>query len=127
MTHPRMSVSALSSVRWPFDEDPALWRELGIGRAGLMGAKLGDDIEGRLTALAEVGIRASTVVVPRFDLGAPASWDATRYALRRWTDAVAKHDGWSPWPRRSRPVSPTLATRASGWRSSRPSGPRCPS
>ena len=34
MTHPRISVSALSSVRWSFDEDLALWRELGVGWAG---------------------------------------------------------------------------------------------
>ena len=145
MTHPRISVSALSSVRWSFEEDLALWRDLGTGWAGLMAAKLADDIDGRLTALAAAGIRASTAVVPRFDLSAPATWVATREALRRWTDAVAKHDGWSiyltpgrptgavweqvltPWPRLSRPASPTPATRASGWRSSRPSGPRCPS
>ena len=58
-----------------------------VGWAGLMGAKLGDDLDARFTALAEAGIRASTVVVPRFDLGAPASWAATRETLRRWTDA----------------------------------------
>jgi sugar phosphate isomerase/epimerase len=95
MTHPRISVSALSSVPWSFEQDLALWRDLGIGWAGLMAAKLGDDIEGRLTALAEAGIRASTVVVPRFDLGAADTWDATRETHRRWIDAVAKHDGWS--------------------------------
>jgi len=95
MTHPRISVSALSSVRWSFEEDLALWRELGVRWAGLLGAKLGDDGEARFTALAEAGIRASTVVVPRFDLSAPATWGATRETLRRWTDAVAKHDGWS--------------------------------
>jgi sugar phosphate isomerase/epimerase len=95
MTHPRLSVSALSSVRWSFEDDLALWRELGVGWAGLMGAKLGDDIEARLAALAEAGIRVSTVVVPRFDLSVPASWDATRETLRRWVDAVASYDGWS--------------------------------
>jgi len=104
MTHPRISVSALSSVRWSFEEDLALWRDLGTGWAGLMGAKLGDDIDGRLTALAVAGIRASTVVVPRFDLSAPATWDATREALRRWTDAVAKHDGWSMYLTPGRPT-----------------------
>ena len=104
MTHPRISVSALSSVRWSFDEDLALWRDLGTGWAGLMGAKLGDDIDGRLTALAVAGIRASTVVVPRFDLSAPGTWDATREALRRWTDAVAKHDGWSMYLTPGRPT-----------------------
>src|SRR5580693_10431061 len=68
ITHPRLSVSALSSVRWSFEEDLACWRELGLRWAGLLGAKLGGDIEARFAALAAVGIRASTVVVPRFDL-----------------------------------------------------------
>jgi sugar phosphate isomerase/epimerase len=104
MTHPRVSVSALSSVRWSFEEDFALWRDLGTGWAGLMAAKLGEDIEARLNALAEAGIKASTVVVPRFDLSAPASWDATRAALRRWTDAVAKHSGWSMYMTPGRPT-----------------------
>jgi sugar phosphate isomerase/epimerase len=102
--HPRISVSALSSVRWPFEDDLALWRDLGIRWAGLMGTKLGDDIDARLTTLAEAGIRTSTVVVPRFDLSAPDTWDATRAALRRWTDAVAKHDGWSMYLTPGRPT-----------------------
>jgi len=95
VTHPRISVSALSSVPWSFEDDLALWRDLGIAWAGLMAAKLGDDIEARLTVLAEAGIRASTVVVPRFDLRAPDTWAATRETHRQWTDAIAKHDGWS--------------------------------
>jgi sugar phosphate isomerase/epimerase len=104
MTHPRISVSALSSARWSFDEDLALWRKLGIRWAGLLGAKLGDDIEAGFAALAEAGIRASTVVVPRFDLSAPATWDATRETLRRWTDAVARFDGWSMYLTPGRPT-----------------------
>jgi len=104
MTHPRLSVSAFSSVRWSFDEDLACWRELGIDWAGLMGAKLSEDIEARFAALSAAGIRASTVVVPRFDLGAPDSWAATRQALRRWTDAVAKYDGWSMYLTPGRPT-----------------------
>ena len=104
MTHPRLSVSALSSVRWSFEDDLACWRELGLGWAGLLGAKLGDDIDARFAALAAAGIRASTVVVPRFDLSAPGSWPATRQALRRWTDAVAKYDGWSMYLTPGRPT-----------------------
>jgi sugar phosphate isomerase/epimerase len=104
MSHPRISVSALSSIRWSFEEDLACWRELGVRWAGLMGAKLGDDIDARFTALGEAGIRASTVVVPRFDLSAPASWAATRETLRQWTDAVAKYDGWSMYLTPGRPT-----------------------
>ena len=34
LTHPRVSVSAMSSVRWSFEEDLALWRDLGLRWAG---------------------------------------------------------------------------------------------
>jgi hypothetical protein len=107
--HPRLSVSAMSSVRWSFDEDLTLWRDLGLGWAGLIGAKLGDGTEAGIAALADAGIRVSTVIVPRFDLGAPASWAATHAAHRRWIDAVAKHDGWSLY---FTPASRTPATPA---------------
>lgn len=95
MIHPRLSVSALSSFRWSFDEDLALWRELGVGWAGLIGAKLGEDVDGGLARLADAGIRASTVVAQGFDLNAPGSWEQTRAALHPLIDSVAAHGGWS--------------------------------
>lgn len=95
MIHPRLSVSALSSFRWSFDQDLALWRDLGIAWAGLIGAKLGDDVEGGLARLDVAGIRVSTVVAGGFNLREPASWDATRAALHPLIDAVAAHGGWS--------------------------------
>jgi sugar phosphate isomerase/epimerase len=95
MIHPRLSVSALSSYRWSFDEDLALWRDLGVAWAGLIGAKLGADIEGGLSRLDEAGIRVSTVVAGGFNLRGPASWDDTRAALHPLIDAVAAHGGWS--------------------------------
>jgi sugar phosphate isomerase/epimerase len=104
MTHPRLSVSAMSSVRWSFDQDLVLWRELGLGWAGLIGAKLGDGIEAGIAALAEAGLRVSTVIVPRFDLGAPETWAATQEAHRRWIGALAKQDGWSVYLTPGRPT-----------------------
>lgn len=95
MLHPRLSISALSSFRWSFEEDLALWRELGVGWAGLIGAKLGDDLDGGLSRLAGAGIRASTIIAQGFDLGAPASWPATRASLHPLIDSVAVHGGWS--------------------------------
>ena len=95
MIHPRLSVSALSSFRWSFDEDLALWRSLGIGWAGLIANKLGGDLEGGMARLGEAGIRISTVVAGGFDLRAPPSWDATRAALHPLIEAVAAHGGWS--------------------------------
>ncbi|MGE3692055.1 MAG: sugar phosphate isomerase/epimerase family protein [Novosphingobium sp.] len=95
MTHPRLSINALSSYRWSFDEDLALWRELGVGWAGLIGAKCGDDLDGGLARMAETGIRASTVIAAGFDLAWPESWDETRAALNATLDTVAKYQGWS--------------------------------
>ncbi|MCB2060217.1 MAG: sugar phosphate isomerase/epimerase family protein [Novosphingobium sp.] len=95
MPHSRLSISALSSFSWSFEQDLALWRELGVGWAGLIGVKLGDDIDGGLARLADAGIRASTVIAAGFDLSAPGSWEATRADLHSWIDAVAAHDGWS--------------------------------
>lgn len=95
MTHPRLSVSALSSFRWSFDEDLALWRRLGLRWAGLIASKLAPDVETCLAQLDEAGIRISTVIGAGFDLREPASWDATRASLHALIDAVAAHDGWS--------------------------------
>jgi sugar phosphate isomerase/epimerase len=95
MPHPRLSVSALSSFRWTFEEDLALWRDLGVGWAGLIGQKLAPDVDGNLARLADAGIRISTVIAAGFDLNAPESWDQTRQGLHRWIDAVAQHGGWS--------------------------------
>lgn len=95
MAHPRLSVSALSSFRWSFDQDLALWRELGIGWAGLIANKLAEDVEGALSRLDAAGIRISTVIGAGFDLRQPASWDATRAALHPLIDAVAAQGGWS--------------------------------
>lgn len=95
MFHPRLSINALSSYRWSFDEDLALWRELGVGWAGLIGAKCGDDLDSGLARLAEAGIRASTVIAAGFDLARPESWDEARGALNATLDTVAKYRGWS--------------------------------
>jgi sugar phosphate isomerase/epimerase len=95
MVNPRLSVSALSSVRWSFEQDLALWADLGLCWAGLLGAKLGDDVEAAAGALAAAGIRVSTVAAGRFDLGRPDTWEQTRAGLHRVIDAVAKFGGWS--------------------------------
>jgi sugar phosphate isomerase/epimerase len=95
MTHPRLSINALSSYRWSFGEDLALWRELGVGWAGMIGAKCGGDLDGGLARMAEAGIRASTVIVAGFDLNRPESWEESRAELNATVDAVAKYHGWS--------------------------------
>jgi len=95
MVHPRLSVNSLSSYSWSFDQELALWRDLGLGWAGVIGAKLGEDFAGGLAKLADANIRVSTVIAQGFDLAAPESWEASRAALHGMIDAVAARDGWS--------------------------------
>jgi sugar phosphate isomerase/epimerase len=95
MIHPRLSVSALSSFRWSFDEDLSLWRDLGIGWAGVMSNKFGGDVASGFARLDAAGIRVATAIGQGFDLAAPASWDARRAELHAVLDAVAAHGGWS--------------------------------
>jgi sugar phosphate isomerase/epimerase len=95
VVHPRLSVNSLSSYSWSFAQELALWRDLGVAWAGVIGAKLGDNVESGLAKLTEAGIRVSTVIAPGFDLGNPDSWDTSRRELHRMIDAVAKRNGWS--------------------------------
>jgi sugar phosphate isomerase/epimerase len=91
--HPRLSIDSLSSFTWSFDQDLALWRELGVPYAGLLISKIADDMPGKMQRLAEAGIRPSTVVTGSFDLAAPATWVQNRALLAAIVDAVAGAGG----------------------------------
>lgn len=92
MIHPRLSVNALSSIQWSFEQDLALWRELGVHHAGLLISKIDDDLEGKLSRLLEAGIRPTTVVCGSFALASPETWNETSATLSRIMDAVASVD-----------------------------------
>lgn len=89
MLSDRLSINSLSSFNWSFDEELALWRELGAVRAGLLISKIADDVPGKLARLREAGIEPATIVCGSFALGQPETWAATRDALHRLIDAVA--------------------------------------
>lgn len=93
MIHPRLSISALSSFGWSFEQDLALWRELQAPYAGLLISKIADDIPGKIRRVTEAGVGVSTVVVGAFDLAAPQSWRAHRELLRTVLDALAASGG----------------------------------
>jgi sugar phosphate isomerase/epimerase len=60
--HPRIAVNSISSIRQSLDEDLALWRDLGIGRVGMISPKLdaaGWDA-GRKAVL-DAGVRVSSM------------------------------------------------------------------
>jgi sugar phosphate isomerase/epimerase len=95
MMHPRLSVNALSSFNWAFDQDLALWRELGVHHAGLLISKMEPDREAKVSKLRTAGIRPATLVCGCFTLSAPETWDRTRAALNSALDLVAAMGGGS--------------------------------
>jgi sugar phosphate isomerase/epimerase len=95
MMHPRLSVNALSSLNWSFDQDLALWRDLGVHHAGLLISKMEPDREAKAAQLHAAGIRPATLVCGCFTLSAPETWDRTRAALNGALDLVAAMGGGS--------------------------------
>ena len=95
MVNARLSVDAMCSFGWSFDEDLALWADMGIHHAGLLMNKLAGDAEARMRRLDDAGIRASTIITASFDLAAPDGWDETRAAQRAAIDLAAAHGGHS--------------------------------
>jgi sugar phosphate isomerase/epimerase len=95
MSHPRLSVNALSSINWSFDQDLAFWQELGIRHAGLLVSKFAEDRETRAKRLQASGIIPSTLVMGSFALGKPETWEATRSAVNASLDAMAAMGGGS--------------------------------
>jgi hypothetical protein len=90
MIHPRLSVNALCSLNWSFDQDLALWRALGVKRAGLLAAKIHDDPAGKLRRMRDAGIRPSVFVCAPPALDAPATWDKGRAAVNQLIDLAAE-------------------------------------
>ncbi len=95
MTHPLLSIDAMSTFNWSFDQDLALWKELGVRYAGLLISKIDDDPTGKLARLRAAGIQSSTVIVHSFDLRDPESWDRTRAIQAAIIDLVADTGGHS--------------------------------
>jgi sugar phosphate isomerase/epimerase len=95
MINHRLSVDAMCSYPWSFDQDLAVWSDVGIRHAGLLVSKLGSDPDASMERLTAAGIRASTLITEAFDLAAPQTWDATRAAHRLALDLMAKHGGHS--------------------------------
>jgi sugar phosphate isomerase/epimerase len=95
VTHPRLSIDALSSFNWTFEEDLALWRELGVRWAGLLISKIADDPKGKMARLREAGITPSTIVCGGFDLQAPETWPSARAPLHQMIDAASDAGGRS--------------------------------
>lgn len=84
-----LSVSALSSARYSFDQDLELWDELGIEHVGLFLDKL--EAAGLDTAPEHVraaDLSVSSIACRGFELDDPATWDERRAALDAAVDAA---------------------------------------
>jgi sugar phosphate isomerase/epimerase len=79
--HQRLSINSLSSSGWSFEEELSAWRELHVGYGGLQWRKLMPDWEPKVEAMKASGLRSSTVTGPKFNLGAPQTWDETRTGI----------------------------------------------
>jgi sugar phosphate isomerase/epimerase len=95
VTHPLLSVDAMSTFKWSFDQDLALWQDLGVRHAGLLISKISDNPAEKLARLRAAGIQSSTVIVSSFELREPATWDSTRASHAAMTDLVAATGGHS--------------------------------
>lgn len=91
--HPRLSLDALTSWNWSFDEDLALWEELGVHHVGLQAAKLEPGRPEKLLRLQASGIRTATVSTSCFLLGDPNSWEGTRAGLAAAVDIAVATGG----------------------------------
>lgn len=95
MTNPRLSVDAMCTYPWSFDQDLALWTDMQLRHAGLLVAKLGENADAQMERLTAAGIRASTLITEAFDLADPESWEKTQAAQRFALDLMARHGGHS--------------------------------
>jgi sugar phosphate isomerase/epimerase len=95
MTHPRLSLDAMSTFTWSFDQDLALWQDLGIRHAGLLISKIDDDPAAKFSRMRAAGIQISTVIVGSFDLRRRDSWDRTQTNHAAMIDRVAETGGHS--------------------------------
>jgi sugar phosphate isomerase/epimerase len=89
--HPRLSVSAISSLRWSLDEDLAFWADAGIERVGIALRKLepvGLADGARRVAAAGLRVTNALALAP-FDLAQPAAWPRQRDQLLALVDAAA--------------------------------------
>ena len=109
MTHPLLSIDSMSTFTWSFDQDLALWKEIGVRHAGLLISKIADAPADKFARLRAAGIQSSTVIVNSFDLRNPDSWEQTRANHVTMLDLVAATGGHSiyftpgrttgaPWP-----------------------------
>lgn len=93
--HPQLSVSAVSSHGWTFDEDLAFWVATGIDHVGLSLRKLeAAGLDGATARIAAAGLRVSDIVeVGWWDLADPGTWPRQQARLVAAVDVAERVGG----------------------------------
>lgn len=95
MLNQRLSVDAMCTFNWPFEDDLELWSSMGVRHAAPLISKVDDDPLGKMAKLQAAGIACSTLIVGGHNLANRESWEATRAIHRGAIDAVASIEGHS--------------------------------
>ncbi len=88
--HPRLSISAVSSWQWSFDDDLRFWSAAGIDHVGLSLRKLEEaGVERAVTALRDDGVRVSNIVeLGWWDLADHSTWARQQDRLLQAVDVA---------------------------------------
>jgi len=89
LLHPRLSLSAVATFDWTFEQDIEFWSRAGLRCVGLLLRKI--EAVGFDHAVAELRRRnfaVSCIVVGPFTLPEPSSWEAERESIFRCIDVV---------------------------------------
>lgn len=92
--HPRLSVNAISSYKWTFEEDLAFYREIGCKHIGLMHSKVAADIDAAAERIAADGLEVSCLSTALANVSPVTAYregsDAVFAALCPVIDAAAR-------------------------------------
>lgn len=87
--HPRLSISAVSSWQWSFDDDLRFWSTAGVDHVGLSFRKLEEAGIARAAALGDAGMRVSNIVeLGWWDLADRATWSRQQDRLLQAVDVA---------------------------------------
>jgi sugar phosphate isomerase/epimerase len=95
MINSRLSVDAICTYTWSFEEDLALWSAMQVRHAATVIAKVEDDLLGKMAKMEAAGIACSTLILPGPNLADEGTWEATWATQRAAIDAVSSIKGHS--------------------------------
>lgn len=92
--HPRLSLNAIVTPSWSFDQDLAFWTECGLRTVGLLHRKVNATGADRVrSALRERGLALSAVISGWFTLDDPSAWPEERSGINAMIDLAAEFGG----------------------------------